>query len=301
MGERRPMAELSISRRRFLKATGWTAAGVTLIYTGGRCVLSQLPSFDVPGEDAGAAWLQIRPDGRCRMLCPRAEMGQHASIGLAQIAAEELNIEAEEIDLRFPNTHEIPQVILTAGSMSLRFFAEPTARAAAALREIMRGRAAEHAGVDLATVEDGVGGFVLADGRSLSYGDLAAGEPVVLDAGKLPEAPLYSFDAGRPHRQIGRSAAPHQLEQIVTGAPVFASDVRLPEMLFGRSVRPAARNAKLVSVDEARAKGLSRVVRVIVDSANIDDGRGQDHNPVPVPRSFNPDGNLQPQHFQRFQ
>ena len=260
------MAELSISRRRFLKATGWTAAGVTLIYAGGRCVLSQLPSFDVPGEDAGAAWLQIRPDGRCRMLCPRAEMGQNASIGLAQIAAEELNIAVEEIDLRFPNTHEIPQVILTAGSMSLRFFAEPTARAAAALREIMRGRAADHAGVDLAAVEDGVGGFVLADDRTLSYGDLAAGEPVVLDAGEVPEARLYSFDAGRPHRQIGRSAAPHQLEQIVTGAPVFASDVRLPEMLFGRSVRPAARNAKLVSVDETRAKGLSGVVRVIVDT-----------------------------------
>ena len=66
------MAELSISRRRFLKATGWTAAGVTLIYTGGRRVLSQLPSFDVPGDEAGAAWLQIRADGRCRMLCPRA-------------------------------------------------------------------------------------------------------------------------------------------------------------------------------------------------------------------------------------
>ena len=156
------MAELSISRRRFLKATGWTAVGVTLIYTGGRRVLSQLPSFDVPGDEAGAAWLQIRADGRCRMLCPRAEMGQNASIGLAQIAAEELNIAVEDIDLRFPNTHEIPQVILTAGSMSLKFFAEPTARAAAALREIMRGRAAEHAGVDLTTVEDGVGGFVLA-------------------------------------------------------------------------------------------------------------------------------------------
>ena len=38
MGKRRPMAELSISRRRFLKATGWTAAGVTLIYAGGRSV-----------------------------------------------------------------------------------------------------------------------------------------------------------------------------------------------------------------------------------------------------------------------
>jgi hypothetical protein len=237
------MAELSITRRRFLKATGWTAAGVTVIYLGGRHLLSVTPSFDVPGDDAGAAWLQILPDGRCRMLCPRAEMGQHASIGLAQIAAEELNLAVEDIDLHFPNTHEIPQVVLTAGSMSMALFSEPMARAAAALREILRRRAAERAGVDLAAVEDGSGGFVLPEARSLSYADLAAGEAVVLDAGKVPEARLYSFDPSRLHRQVGRSAAPHELEPIVRGASVFASDVRLPEMLFGRTVRPAARSA----------------------------------------------------------
>jgi CO/xanthine dehydrogenase Mo-binding subunit len=260
------MVELSISRRRFLKVTGWTAAGVTVMYFGGRHLLSILPSFDMPGDDAGAAWLQIGPDGLCRMLCPRAEMGQNASIGLAQIAAEELNIAVEEIDLRFPSTHEIPQVVLTAGSMSLRLFAEPTARAAAALREVLRGRAADRAGVDLAVVEDGVAGFVLPDARTVSYGDLTAGDAVVLDARKLPEARLYSFDPGRTHRQIGVRAAPHQAEAIVTGAPVFASDVRLAETLFGRVVRPPARNAKLVGVDHARAKAIRGVVQVVIDS-----------------------------------
>jgi len=260
------MAELSISRRRFLQATGWTAAGVTVVYFAGRSVLSRLPSFDIPGEDAGAAWLQIRPDGRCRMFCPRAEMGQNASIGLAQIAAEELNVAVEEIDIRFPDASEIPQVILTAGSMSLALFSEPTARAAAALREVMRDRAAAGAGADRAAVGDNAGGFVLPDGRTLTYADLSAGEPVILDAGKVPEARLYSFDAGRPHQQIGRRAEPLQLEQIVTGAPVFASDVGLPDMLFGRSVRPVARNARLVSVDDARAKSVSGLVQVIIDT-----------------------------------
>ena len=86
------MAELSLTRRRFLEATGWTAAGITVLYLGGRRLLSVLPSFDTPGQDGGAAWLQILPDGRCRMLSPRAEMGQNASIGLAQLAAEELNL-----------------------------------------------------------------------------------------------------------------------------------------------------------------------------------------------------------------
>ncbi|MBW2697152.1 MAG: xanthine dehydrogenase family protein molybdopterin-binding subunit [Deltaproteobacteria bacterium] len=262
------MAELSISRRRLLQATGWTAVGVTVLYFGGRSVLSILPSFDIPDEDAGAAWLQIGSDGRCRMLCPRAEMGQNASIGLAQIAAEELNLAVEEIDVRFPTTSEIPQVVLTAGSMSLRLFSEPTARAAAALREIMRGRAAERSGADLATVEDAVEGFALPGGRRLSYADLAGGEPVVLDAGDVPEARLYSFDPDRPHRQIGRCAAPHQLEQIVTGAPLFAGDVRVADMLFGRTVRPAARSAALAHVDDTRARDVPGLVRVVVEGGS---------------------------------
>jgi CO/xanthine dehydrogenase Mo-binding subunit len=129
----------------------------------------------------------------------------------------------------------------------------------------MRERAAASAGAEPAAVGDATGGFALPDGRTLTYADLSAGEPVVLDAGKVPEAPLYSFDAKRTHRQIGRRAEPLQLEQIVTGAPVFAPDVRLPDMLFGRSVRPVARNASLVSVDDSRARGVSGLVQVIID------------------------------------
>jgi CO/xanthine dehydrogenase Mo-binding subunit len=256
---------LSLSRRRFLLATGWTAAGVTLVYLGGRFVLSRLPSFQTPGEDAGAAWLQLRPDGRCRMFCPRAEMGQNASIGLAQIAAEELNLAVEDIEIRFPNTSEIPQVILTAGSMSMSLFSEPTARAAAALREVMRVRAAERTRMQPDRIEDAPGGFTVNDGSLLTYADLAAGEPVVLDMGNAPEARLYTFDSARPHRQIGRGAAPHQLQQIVTGAPVFASDVRLPGMLYGRTVKPPSRNATLARIDDANVKRIPGVLQVVID------------------------------------
>ncbi len=257
------MAELSVTRRRFLIASGWTAAGVTVIYFGGRSVLSGLPSFDMPDAEEAATWLQIGGDGRCRMFCPRAEMGQNASIGLAQIAAEELGIAVEDIELRFPNTSEISQNVITAGSMSLALFAEPTARAAAALRELMRARAATAAGVDLAVVENGINGFLLPTGRSLSYADLAVGEAVVLD--RVDEAPLYSFDSARLHTQVGRGAPPYQLEEIATGAALFAADVHLPEMLFGRMVRPVARNARLARVDDSRAKNIAGVVQVVAD------------------------------------
>ena len=259
------MPELSLTRRRLLKATGWTAAGITVLYLGGRRLLSTLPSFDRPGEKSGTAWLQILPDGRCRMLSPRAEMGQNPSIGLAQIAAEELNLAVEAIDLQHPGTDAIPQVVLTAGSMSLRLFAEPTARAAAGLRETLRTRAAQRAGVALGEVADADGGFALPGGGRLGYAELTAGEPVVLEAGDLPKAALYSFDPKRALRQVGRRAAPHALRAIVTGEPIFASDVRLPGMLYGRVARPPVRSAKLAGFDEAGAAGVAGLVKVVSD------------------------------------
>jgi CO/xanthine dehydrogenase Mo-binding subunit len=156
--------------------------------------------------------------------------------------------------------------MLTAGSMSLRLFSEPMARAAAGLRETLRARAAERAGVALADVADGDGGFVLPGGRTASYAELAAGEAVVLDASELPKAALYSFDPKRTPRQVGRRAAPHALQAIVTGAPLFASDVRLPGMLYGRVARPPARNAKLAGFDESRAAGARGFVKVVSDA-----------------------------------
>lgn len=259
------MARPFLTRRRFLEATGWTAAGVTALYVGGRHVRSMIMSIDVPNEGSGEAWIQILPDGGCRMFCPRAEMGQNSSIGLAQIAAEELNIAVESIDLRLPSSEDIPQVAITAGSVSLAAFSEPTARAAAVLRETLRERAGARGGVGAGSVEDAEGGFMLPGGERVTYGELAAGKAVALDIDRVPDAPLYSFDPERRYRQIGRPAAPHQIEAIVTGAPVYASDVRMPGMSFGRAARPPVRNARLAAIDEANAAGVAGLVKVVVD------------------------------------
>jgi CO/xanthine dehydrogenase Mo-binding subunit len=149
--------------------------------------------------------------------------------------------------------------------MSMPLFSEPTARAAAALREAMRDRAAEGAGADPREVEDANGGFRLPGGARVTYADLSAGAAVVLEAGSVPEAPLYSFDPSRRHRQIGRDAAPLQAKEIVTGAPLFTADVRLEDMLFGRMLRPPARNAKLAAVDAVRVRQIPGVVDVVID------------------------------------
>jgi CO/xanthine dehydrogenase Mo-binding subunit len=164
---------VSISRRKFLIATGWVAAGVTGVYALGKHAVAVAPTIIFPDETSGAAWVQIRPGGVCHMFFPRVDMGQNANTGLAQIVAEELNIDVEDIQGVRPSTKDVPPLAVTAGSMSLTAFSRPLAIAAATLREGLRDRAAATLGEPVAAVLDDVGGFQTSDLRKVSYADLA--------------------------------------------------------------------------------------------------------------------------------
>ena len=161
-----------ISRRKFLIATGWVAGGATLLYTVRNRAIAVAPTIIFPDEQSGAAWLQIRPNGVCLMYFPRVDMGQNANTGLAQIVAEELNVDLDQIAGVQPATNEVPPLAVTAGSMSLTAFSRPIAIAAATLREDMRRRAAAKLGKSVADLLDDSGGFQTSDKQKVSYSDL---------------------------------------------------------------------------------------------------------------------------------
>src|SRR5919206_2423732 len=52
------------------------------------------------------SWIQVLPDGRIRLLVPKAEMGQGIHTGLAQIAAEELEVPPECVEVIHASTHQ---------------------------------------------------------------------------------------------------------------------------------------------------------------------------------------------------
>ena len=69
-----------LSRRKFLIATGWVAGGATVLYTLRNKAISVAPTIIFPDAESGAAWLQIQPDGVCRMFFARMDMGQNLSL-----------------------------------------------------------------------------------------------------------------------------------------------------------------------------------------------------------------------------
>jgi CO/xanthine dehydrogenase Mo-binding subunit len=248
--------------------SGWLAAGSTVLSS---CSwLPALPTFARPDLEDGCLWVQALDDGRIRFLCPKSEMGQGIKTGLAQVVAEELNVAVEALDVVVPDTGRIPPVMLTAGSMSMRQCFAPLSEAAAVLRETLRRRAAQLAGVDTALVREAEGGFTLPDGRRVGYRELAGEGPNVIEADPaLAKRPLrrHAQEGGAAYRWIGRRETPLDSRAIVTGREVYSRDVVVAGMLYGRVVRAPRLNATLGRVDSAAARAVPGVVDVVVDEA----------------------------------
>lgn len=255
---------VKLSRRGFLISTGWVAGGATLLYSLRNHAIATAPTIIFPDEASGAAWLQIRPDGSCRMFFSRQDMGQNANTGLAQIVAEELNIEMKDIEGILPTTSDVPPLAVTAGSMSLTAFSRPTAIAAATLRESLRSRAAVALSKPLSTILDDRGGFRTAEGHAISYAQLVDSANVIVDFDdNQPTPSLYTFDTTRAKTQIGQCVKPLGIRQLVTGGKVFASDIPMEGILYGRVIQPPVRSAQLADLDTAGIAKIPGVVQIV--------------------------------------
>ncbi len=263
-----------ISRRRVLQAaTG--AAGLTLVVWQGRRALPVGPSSADPGPADGRWWLQLGVDGRLRVRCPVHELGQGASVGLAQIAAEELGLPLSAVDIEGAGSDDLPPLRMTSGSRSIATHARPMALAAATLRERLRALAAQRLGLPTRQVQDADAGFGAADGRRLSLAALAraaAGRHAEVDVAvdeTGPTAPrLYTFSPDRSLRVVGHGAPTAHATDLVRGRPLFAADVHRPGLLHGRVLQAPRPGARLLGVDADAVRALPGVVSVVLDLAD---------------------------------
>ena len=256
---------VDLSRRSFLKATGWVAGGLTALYFVRERATDVGPTLLLPDYSAGAAWLQVNPDGMTKMYCPRMEMGQNANTGLAQIVCEELNLDWEHIEIEYPNSGEVPPILFTAGSLSTMLYAKPIALAAANLRETLRLRAADLSKAPVSEISDHLAGFSDPDGNFISYTDLVSDQGMVLEPADFQDVSLYSFDSNRTRRHVGNPTAAYDLKEVVTAAPLYAADIRIDGQLYGRAIKPPVRTATIKSIDTSAAESSPGFVRLVRD------------------------------------
>jgi nicotinate dehydrogenase subunit B len=206
------------------------------------------------------AWIRVDEDGRITAFTGKAELGQGMRTAVIQLAAEQLAVAPESIELITADTGRTPDESFTAGSHSMQDSGTAIFNAAGQVRSLLMQAAATRFAlpVDQLTARDG---FVHApDGRSLGYGALSGGLSLHVSA----EAATGLGDP-KAYRIIGKSLPRVDIPAKLTGGAAYIQDMRLPGMLHARVVRQPSPGAKLRSVDFGAIEKLPGVVKVVHD------------------------------------
>ena len=216
-----------------MKRRQWLqAAGVLSVGFVAGCALPVIPRRPVAGHADALGWVRHQ-NGRYELLLPRIDMGQNIGTALKQVACDELGVDWDRVTVRQPHTQQIARVRATVGSESVKDFALPLAQACATLRDALA--AGHHTGSRRA-------------------------EP-------RPIGELRAFQPGARH--VGRRAPLEEGRAIVTGAPLYAADVRLPGMAYGRVLRApvsADRPSRLTGWNAAAARAVPGCLAIVEDA-----------------------------------
>lgn len=145
------------------------------------------------GGDWESARVAVEPDGPVVVSTGSSPHGQGHETTFSQIAADELGMEPEEIELRWGDSGEVPAGVGTFASRSVAMGGSALVHAARSLRE----RALPHAARLLSAPEVDVtweGGAFVADGRRVGLREVAAAAGR-LEADSRFESPLL-FSSG---------------------------------------------------------------------------------------------------------
>ncbi len=265
-----PPKRRRLSRRNFLIMLGVGAGG---LYVGVRLGTPPLrlrlaefleesggpPSnLDAPPD----AWFEILPDNTVDLYLPKSEMGQGVHTGLAQIAAEELEIDLEQIRVHHAATDRLADPVATSASNTISGLYVPLLEVAATLRELLRAEAALQLNTqpENLNLENGVFSLKSDPSQQRTYGDLfvSAGE------WEIPESPP-ALKPPSQYRIIGQPLPRVDLPAKITGQAIYGFDVRVPGMLYGAVARPETIEGKLRSAALGKAEGQPGVVHVVAD------------------------------------
>lgn len=206
-------------------------------------------------------WLAFRPDRTVRLAVGKVEIGQGVLIALSQIAAEELDVAIDRIDILSGDTAAAPDEGSTSSSQSIEMSGRSVRLVSAELRARILGRLAQRlncAPEDL-SVEDGV---FLQGGAPTGhdYWNFAGAEDFAAEiTGTAPPKPPGAYTV------VGQPVPRRDLAAKVTGA-AFIHDMVRPDLLHARILRQPSRGAKLESLNEAAIRRVAgrdiRIVRV---------------------------------------
>ena len=216
-------------------------SAAALLETAGTLLVSQ------PMDGAMQPLLCISAAGEIIAFCGRVDLGTGLRTALAQIVAEELDVDAARVHMVLGDTARAPNQGATIASDSIQTAAQPLRKAAAQARAML---------------------------LELASGSRAV-EPALIGAARLRAILDMSFPVKPPpeYRVVGKPHPRIDIPAKAIGAPVFVHDVRMEGMLHGSVVRPPYVGVdhgpfvgnSLIGVERESIAHLDGIVAVVVE------------------------------------
>jgi isoquinoline 1-oxidoreductase beta subunit len=253
----------TISRRNFLRTTGITGAALCLGF-----------SFSADGKvkevvvanDAEQlaiemnAWIKIDASGLVTLVDHRAEMGQGSYQSVAQIIAEELEVDLKDVNVIFAQGD--PKKYggqITGGSSTVRSAYKRLLKLSATAREVLIAAAAAKWNVPAADCYAQSGNVIhKPTGKKFHYGELVA------DASKLEAPKNIVLKKRADYKLIGKPLHRKDTPLKTNGAAIFGLDKKLPGMLYAVVERNPRFRGKVKSFDAAATKKIAGVKDVFI-------------------------------------
>ena len=252
---------LTFSRRAFMRTSSLAGGGLLIGFNFvTACKPEAAPPIDLASLNYNDfnAFIKIADNGAVTIFSPNPEIGQGVKTSMPMIIAEELDVSWDMVHVEqgILDTENYTRQV-AGGSQSIRQGWDALRQTGATARQMLVNAAAARWGVDAAECTTNEGVITNGAGETLTYGD------VVNEAAQLEVPEDVTLKDIKDYKIIGTDRSNVDIDEIITGKPLFGLDYKAEGMSYASVIRPPAFGQKLVSVDDAGARAVEGVQDVV--------------------------------------
>ena len=209
-------------------------------------------------------WVRFDDDLAVTVWSGKVEIGQGIATAIAQIAAEELDVDIRRVSVVAGDTSQCPDEGYTSGSQSIESGGMAVRQACAEVRALFVAEAArrfEVAAAELRVCDGSI--CVTGTDLSTSYWELAAQVDLARDASGVAQPKAAAL-----HTIAGRSVQRRDLPAKLTGG-AYVHDLTVSGMVHGRVLRRPSGGARLEALDAGTIRAMPGVVAVVVNGSFV--------------------------------
>lgn len=252
------MKKVTIDRRRFIKITSLSSGGLVIGF-----MLNGFPALASAPEECEFfqpnAYLKIDKKGKVTVYVAKQESGQGVDTALPMIVAEELEVDFKDVKAAIAPYGTLSEGAHdTGGSQSVLDMYSKLRNAGAVAKTMIIAAAATVWNIKPSSCAADNGEVVnTVTMQRIKYGEL------VCEAAKLPVPKEVTLKSPKDFKLIGKSVKRSGLIDILTGKTKYSLDLKTTGMLYAVAARCPVLGGSLLSVDDAAAKKVPGVLKVV--------------------------------------